>query len=573
MNKNNAARLLAWLVATGCIFIGLGKLPLLDPDEGRNAEVAREMKDAGSYVIPLYDGMPYLDKPAFYFDAVAASFKLFGENEGAARLPSALFGSFTLALVYFFCRYTYGARAAALGVLVGGTSPLFIAFSRIVIFDMALTFFVCAALFAGYMGLEQAGEATSKRWFLLTALFMALAVLVKGPVGFVLPALGLLVYAKSGGVKGGRRFFASVNVVVFFAIVLGWFVAVLWKRPDFAYYGIVKESLGRFTSAAEFHRSAPVYYYIPVLAAVFFPWSTLLPEMLARGWQARSRAAHADRLLACFALVVVIFFSISRSKLPGYVLPGVVALGMLTARVFDRAMAEPCGAAARLVQRGCLLLAVTCGVVGGLLAANQFHLLALERLFHIRSKQFANAQVVLPPLLITLLVIAVAALAARACRSITAMLAVYALMPVLLLTVSAKQLSAYAEQASSRKLAESVREHAPPGAEVACYQCFAPGLPFYLKQNVIVITEQGRETTSNYIAFTLEKSARWPEQAVRLKDAASWVETRTHPVLLISRVAGTTANLTTPNGGTMNLTTQELASGWWGTLVAGQGSR
>jgi 4-amino-4-deoxy-L-arabinose transferase-like glycosyltransferase len=82
------ALLFAWFIAFGCIFTGLGAFPLIDPDEGRNAEIAREMKEAHSYLIPLYNGLPRLDKPALFFDTVALSFSLFGENEFAARLPN-----------------------------------------------------------------------------------------------------------------------------------------------------------------------------------------------------------------------------------------------------------------------------------------------------------------------------------------------------------------------------------------------------------------------------------------------------------------------------------------------------
>ena len=287
VHKESAAFLLAWVVAAGCIFIGLGSPPLMDPDEGRNTEVAREMKAARSFLVPLYNGMPYLDKPALYFDAVAASLGVFGENETAARLPSALFGALTLVLVWLFCRRVYGTRTASMAVVVVGTTPLFIGFSRIVIFDMALTFFVCAALLAGFVALEKREEPGAGRWHVLTVLAAALATLVKGPVGFLLPLLGLVVYSRVAGVKGGRRFFSPLHLLVFFVPVLAWFVALSLQRPDLPYYGLVKESLARFTSSAEFHRGAPIYYYIPLIAGVFLPWSLLLPEMILRGWQRR----------------------------------------------------------------------------------------------------------------------------------------------------------------------------------------------------------------------------------------------------------------------------------------------
>src|ERR1700722_7371989 len=123
------------------LFFRLGSLPLIQPDEGRNAEVAREMKESGAWLSPSYDGMTYLDKPAFYFKAVAFSLAAFGDNETAARLPSALFALALLAITFAFCRHAYGTRCAILAVIVVTTMPLFIVNSRIVIFDIALAFF------------------------------------------------------------------------------------------------------------------------------------------------------------------------------------------------------------------------------------------------------------------------------------------------------------------------------------------------------------------------------------------------------------------------------------------------
>ena len=140
--------LAAFLVAGACLFARLGDLPLLRPDEGRNAEVAREMKDAGEWLVPTYDGLPYLDKPALYFRLVALSMSALGESEAAARLPGALAALALLGIVYAFCRRAYGGRAAALAVLVVGTAPLVVAFARITIFDMPLALCVSGAILA-----------------------------------------------------------------------------------------------------------------------------------------------------------------------------------------------------------------------------------------------------------------------------------------------------------------------------------------------------------------------------------------------------------------------------------------
>src|SRR5262249_4073851 len=150
------------------------------PDEGRNAEVAREMNESGAWVVPTYNGLDYLDKPAFYFKAVALSLACFGDNETAARIPSAAFGVGLLLLVHAFCRRVYGARCSWLAVIVVATMPLFFSNSRTVIFDIALAFFVCAAIFAGYLA-EEAFDGRARLWYLLGAAAAGFATLVKGP--------------------------------------------------------------------------------------------------------------------------------------------------------------------------------------------------------------------------------------------------------------------------------------------------------------------------------------------------------------------------------------------------------
>jgi 4-amino-4-deoxy-L-arabinose transferase-like glycosyltransferase len=560
----------AWLVAAATIFVGLGSLPLMDPDEGRNTEVAREMKATGSTLVPLYNGMPYLDKPALYFDTVAASLAVLGDTETAARLPSALFGLLTLVITWAFCRRVYGDRTAAIAVVVIATAPLFIAFSRTVIFDIALTFFVCASLLAGFMALETNGRSGGRWWYSLSVAAAALATLVKGPVGFLLPLLGLLAYARLLKVPGGRRFFSPLNLLIFLVPVLAWFVALSVQRPDFPYYGLIKESLTRFTSSAEFRRGGPVYYYIPVIAAVFFPWSALLPEMLIRGWQKRRAASRPDAMLAIFAIAVVIFFSISKSKLPGYVLPAIVVLGVMVARVFGAAIADPSGVPAALIRRAAVLLALVCGGAGALVAANQLRLVPLQAVVHIRDVEFERAQVVLTPLMLWLLGIAVAAAVARATRRIPAMLAAFALPPFLLMAVAAGRLPAYADARSSRPLAQAVRLHNPAGAEVACYRCFPPGLAFYLGRTITVISQDGHEIPSNYIEFELRKPSPWPPQMVRLDDADAWITSRRDAVFVLAR--GTPAPPWIAAVAAANAAPlQQLTPGWWGALVSPAG--
>ena len=569
MRRLQPLLLTAITVAAVCCLARLGTLPLIQPDEGRNAEVAREMDARGAWLVPTYDGLPYLDKPAFYFRLVGLSMAALGDNETAARLPGALAAVGVLTLVYLFARRSYGGRAAAFAVLVVGTTPLVIAFARIVIFDMLLALFVIAAVFAGYVAEEQEGSAR-RRWYLLGAACAGIGTLVKGPVGFLLPALVLAAFHLLDRRPAAiRRLLAPLNLLVFLAIVLPWFLGVSHQRPDFPYYGLVEESLHRFTSP-QFHRSAPFWYYVPVIAGVFFPWSILLPESAVAAWRARVRWPRADRLLVSWVLVAVVFFSISQSKLPGYVLTAVVALGILVARVLDLACEHPEGRARRLVIRGAIALAVIAAVGAVLLALALKGQGALPVLLHLGGGDVQRLGPATGPLLWVLAILALAAALAGWRRDVRIASAAFALPPLLLLTIAFGGARAYAEASSARQLALRLPA-LPPATEVACLQCLPNGLPFYLRRTVTIITRDGSETTSNYVVFMLKRVTPWPDQVVPVSSLASWLAGRPTPVYLLADAGGRARldSIAAPRAAGVT----QLTDGWWGVLLPPAGGR
>jgi 4-amino-4-deoxy-L-arabinose transferase-like glycosyltransferase len=182
-------RATAIILAFGMLFARLGELPLRDPDEGRNAEIAREMMLSNSWLTPTFNGVTRLDKPAAYFKVVSFSYKLFGVSEFSARLPSAIAALAILLMVYAFARRHYDEFTAAFAVLVLTTAPLFFAFGREVILDMMFTCFVCGAIFSGFCAEQSANSG--RTWYLCGAASSALATLWKGPVGFLVPTIVL----------------------------------------------------------------------------------------------------------------------------------------------------------------------------------------------------------------------------------------------------------------------------------------------------------------------------------------------------------------------------------------------
>lgn len=545
MNSNGKSRLrpqtqaawvlLALAVVGITLFFRLGSLPLLQPDEGRNAEVAREMKESGAWLSPSYDGITYLDKPAFYFKAVALSLAAFGNNETAARLPSAVFGLALLALAYLFCRRAYGARCAVFAVLVIATMPLYVVLARTVIFDMALAFFVSAAIFAGYQA-EECEGVSRRNWYLLGALSAGFATLVKGPVGFLIPGLVLFVFHRVEGRRGvWKRFFAPLNLLVFFGVTLPWFIGLSRQHPDFPYYGLVEESFHRFTTAT-FHRTQPFYFYALIVAGLFLPWSFLLPEAGVAAWKNRKVMSSADRLCLVWAIVVVIFFSFSKSKLPGYILTVTVACGILTARLFERAMANPGGKAARIIGRAGITLGVLCFVVAVAAIILSFHMSWLAKPLRLPADVADELDRHFLTPIILLSVFAVLGLLARFRRNAALSLAIFTVFPLLLFTLNLGAVEIVFNMKSARALAQKIPP-LPPATRLVFLQCFPNGLPFYLDRTATLVTKDGDELTSqsNYILFRLKNDPGWPANLVALTNLDQWISQQKQPLYVVAR--------------------------------------
>ncbi|MEA2602626.1 MAG: hypothetical protein QOF89_3618 [Acidobacteriota bacterium] len=554
----------AFLVAFLMLFGGLGELSLAEPDEGRNAEVAREMWASGAWLVPSFDGLPYLDKPAFFFRSVALSFSLLGQSEAAARLPSALSGLATLALLFAFCRRCYDETTAALAVIVASTALLPFAFSRLVIMDAMLGSFVCASIFAAFLAEETAGRPR-RLWYLASAAAAGFATLVKGPVGFLIPGLVILVFnlveARRGSRRGAlRRCFAPLNVLLFLAIVLPWFLGLCARQPDFFYYGLVEESFHRFTTGS-FHRTQPFWFYLPVVFAGLFPWSLLLPESAVVAGRRRAGWSAADRLFVVWTVVVVIFFSLSHSKLAGYVLTAVVALAALTARVLALALEDPDSRAARILLRG----AAAAALIFGLLAAAL--LLASRRpdLFS-SDEHWSGLAGSFPPVAAGLALSGVAALAAWLRRNPRLAVAALSLLPFVLLTAGLGTARTVVESRSTKQLSDHIGP-LPTSVELACLECFPESLPFYQQRAVVVVDRDGSPgaLASNYLLF------RWRRQGLKspvLVDSSrldAWIGERDRPVFLLGE--GPVLERLRAVAARRGLSVAELVPGWWGVLI------
>jgi 4-amino-4-deoxy-L-arabinose transferase-like glycosyltransferase len=316
--------------------------PLFEPDEGRYAEIPREMLRRGEWVVPYLQGEAYLDKPPLFYWLVMLSYRTFGIHEWAARLVPALAVHGCVLLTYLLGRRGLGERPAFWGAALLAVAPGFAGMGRLLLLDGVLTFWMTLALLALFEALR--GERLRRGWWLLAAAACGLAVLTKGPVALLLLAVPAWAYRHLAGSPwrvGWRALAAFPGVVL--AVALPWFVAVCVRLPDFASYFLWHHNIMRFLHP--FDHIQPLWFYAPVLLFGLLPGTLLLVPFLRFLISGDESAARRRPPELGFLLLAggwcVLFFSASGSKLPTYVLPAFPPLALafgqfLAARGWDR---------------------------------------------------------------------------------------------------------------------------------------------------------------------------------------------------------------------------------------------
>lgn len=492
---------------------------LLDPDEGRNAEVAREMAATGDFVLPHLNGLPYLDKPIVFFATAAVFMKAFGATELAARMAPLLFTVLALVVVGFFARRLWGTGTAASAVVATGATPFVLAYSRTVIFDSAVMLWVVLSLLGFYsaveirreMGRGHGGvrdlklEAAAWRWSVAAWAAVGLGLLTKGPVVLALALMIAVPYAV------WRRAFGALvpaaGILVAVAIVLPWVLAVSKAVPDFVSYVVKTETAARLTTDA-LGRTGPLWYFLLIFPAAALPWSVVLA---ATAWhrrrEARTPIDHRVVFLLLWIAVPLVFFTLSQSKRPQYVLPLVPAVGLALAGLWQRVEGRVAG-----LRAG----AVTLAVLGVVLVA------ASGRIGHwIPAAQDAVAAAI--PFTARLLgsVCVVAAIGAWlfAKRLPVAVLAL-AIPVASIPAVSVGLMGAIGEDRSARAIAAVIEDAAATRPDVIGVAAFPPSLPFYLGTTITLATDDGAELTSNYVTRHLAEFRQ--RRGTTLREAGWW---------------------------------------------------
>ncbi|MBT6843157.1 MAG: glycosyltransferase family 39 protein [Candidatus Melainabacteria bacterium] len=307
--------------------------PLIDADEPRYAEAAKEMINAQQYLIPLADGEYRFDKPILFYWFEILSFKVFGINEFAARLPSVIAGALTVSFVYWLGHFYKVGLAAAL-VLITGIE--FFVVSRMSITDSLLNFAIVSVLIIYFLIKE---KHINERYIYLLAVCAALGFLTKGPIAILIPVMvGSIDFIINKGWKNYNLPALGMMLkafLLFLVIAAPWYIAIHLKTGgEFTHYFFIGQNLGRFSSTLSGHHQ-PWWFYIAVMIIGFMPWSLFLPAMIA-DFKLKADSLRLQSFALIWLITVLGFFSFSSTKLANYVMSMFVPLAILFAIWFKQ---------------------------------------------------------------------------------------------------------------------------------------------------------------------------------------------------------------------------------------------
>ncbi len=336
-----------WLLLVGfCAFLffyGLGQFGLVGADEPRYAQVAREMLARRDWITPTLNGTAWLEKPPLYYWQAMIAFASFGVHDWAARVPSALDASLIVLGVYFFLKKLRPGLHLD-GALMTSSAAGVVGFAHSASTDMPLATMFSLAMLCWYAWWETSTQKLLYGFYF----FLALAVLAKGPVGVLLAGAVIVLFALAAGkLQVILQTLWLPGVLVFVAVAAPWYVAAQLRNPEFFRVFILEHNLARFGRDL-YHHTQPFWFYLPVVALALVPWVAFVAAAMVevvRAWWAERKALFegGDALnvfLILWLVVPVVFFSLSRSKLPGYILPAVPAGPLLVAEYVRRHIDE-----------------------------------------------------------------------------------------------------------------------------------------------------------------------------------------------------------------------------------------
>ncbi len=497
----------------------LGTRRLADPDEGRYSEISREMAQSNDFVTPRLNGLKYFEKPPMQYWATAVAFKLLGESEFSARLYTFLCALGCMLIVGVTGARLYGADTSIYAVLALAGSWYFTAFTQIITLDTGLTFWMTLGVCGFLIAQSAASDASRRRWMLIAWAGMAGATLSKGLIGIVFPSAAIFFYCL---LQRDWRLLAKLEwfygLAIFFLITVPWFAMVSLQNPEFPHFFFIHEHVERFLTNTH-RREGPWWTFIAITVLGLMPWGLALLPATLNGWRNTSlRVSKPDgstfaplKFVLIFSGFVLFFFSISSSKLPGYILPIFPVLALLIGIYLKDA--EP-------KKLAWLSLPTVLLALGGALAAWKTYT--------------ANATLLIAGLLIWALAVLIAFTMFRSRKKWWA-IATMTVATVMMMGFTARGFDAIAPKKLSYAVAAAIKQHLTPETRLYAIKIYDQSLPFYLKRTLTLVDyvdefEMGQKAEpAKHIASIKDLPAAWsmagPAIAIIQPDAVNDLKT------------------------------------------------
>ncbi|HEY4957917.1 MAG TPA: glycosyltransferase family 39 protein, partial [Caldimonas sp.] len=527
------SKYLLWGLALliGCVwFLSLGTRHLLPSDEGRYAEIAREMFASGDWVTIRYNDLKYFEKPPLHLWMTALAFEAFGVGDWQARLWAGISGVVGLVVTVIATRLWFGDRVALLTGLVLLATPAWIIAGHFNSLDIGVAgalACVLAGLLMAQHPLASPAQRRQRMWLTWSA--VAVAVLTKGLIGLVLPGLAVIVYAFAARDHDiWRRLHIASGVPLMLALVAPWFVAASLRNPEFPQFFFIHEHWQRYTSNVH-QRSGAWWYFVPQLIMGFLPWLGLAPGMV-KVVAAEGRAAGFRPVLfaSIWVATIFLFFSASGSKLPGYIIPLYPALAILGGLALNR------------LERSSWrwhIVAMAVVTIAGVVASPFVARLGADVALRVSFRAFAPWLAV--ACMLGTLGLAVAWILNR--RDTTLSIVAYALSCFALVMVTLTGHESFGRDSSQVALVAPLEAILRPGMPVYSVRLLDHTLPFYLRRTMVMVESPGeldfgtQQEPAKWLPTLAAFVDRWrsPQMAAAIMTHETFDELRRQGVVMI----------------------------------------